>query len=41
MVNGKKTISITADTEGTLNVTSFLQDEQIASRDWEAKVIFK
>jgi hypothetical protein len=41
-LNGKweKVISITADTEGTLNVTSFPQDEKIASRDWAAKIIF-
>jgi len=41
-LNGKweKAISITADTEGTLNVTSFPQDEKIASRDWAVKIIF-
>jgi len=41
-LNGKweKAISITADGEGTLNVTSFPQDEKIASRDWSAKIIF-
>ena len=41
-LNGKweKAISITADAEGTLNVTSFPQNEKIASRDWAAKIIF-
>ena len=41
-LNGKweKPISITADTEGTLSLQSFPHDEQIASRDWAAKIIF-
>ena len=40
-LNGKwqKAISITADSEGTISVPSFPQDEQIASRDWAAKIL--
>ncbi len=40
-MNGQwqKAISITADGEGILSVLSFPQDEQIASRDWAAKIL--
>jgi hypothetical protein len=39
-LNGQwqKAISITADGEGTLSVPTFPQSEQIASRDWAAKI---
>ena len=39
-MNGKwqKPLSITANSEGTLSMPSFPQDEQIASRDWAAKI---
>lgn len=40
-LNGQwqKAISITADSEGNINIPSFPQDEKIASRDWAAKIL--
>lgn len=34
----QKAVSIPADGEGTLSVSSFPQDEKIASRDWAARI---
>ena len=34
----QKSISITADSEGTLKLPSFPQNEQIANHDWAAKI---
>ena len=41
-INGQwqKSISITADEDGTLSLSNFPQGEHIASRDWAAKIIF-
>ncbi len=41
-INGEwhKAISIAANGEGTMNLQKFPRDEQIASRDWAAKIIF-
>lgn len=40
-INGQwqKAISITADSEGTIDIPSFPQNEKNASRDWAAKIL--
>jgi len=37
----QKPVSMTANSEGTLSITAFPQNEKIASRDWAAKVLLE
>jgi hypothetical protein len=39
-INGQwqQSVSMTANSEGTLSMPAFPQNEQIASRDWAAKI---